>query len=109
VTFHDLRGTAVTRLAIVGWTEAEIATLTGCSPQDMRMGFMPTMYAVTQHPLATREARRQISQMLSQMSQLFCFVLFEKLGKVSEINWLGGQGFEPRLTESVNEAAWRRL
>ena len=29
VTFHDLRGTAVTRLAIVGCTEAEIATITG--------------------------------------------------------------------------------
>jgi integrase len=31
VTFHDLRGTAVTRLAIAGATEAEIATLTGHS------------------------------------------------------------------------------
>ncbi|MBV5270805.1 MAG: tyrosine-type recombinase/integrase, partial [Afipia sp.] len=28
-TFHDLRGTAVTRLAIAGCTEAEIATITG--------------------------------------------------------------------------------
>jgi integrase len=31
VTFHDLRGTAVTRLAIAGCTEAEIATITGHS------------------------------------------------------------------------------
>lgn len=31
VTFHDLRGTAVTRLAIAGATEAEIATITGHS------------------------------------------------------------------------------
>ena len=58
LTFHDLRGTAVTRLAIAGCTEAEIATLTGRSPQDMRMAFMPTMYTVTQHSLAAREARR---------------------------------------------------
>ena len=29
VTFHDLRGTAVTRLALAGCTEAEIATITG--------------------------------------------------------------------------------
>jgi integrase len=29
VTFNDLRGTAVTRLALVGCTEAEIATITG--------------------------------------------------------------------------------
>jgi integrase len=36
VTFHDLRGTAVTRLAIVGCTEAEIATVTGHSLRDVR-------------------------------------------------------------------------
>jgi integrase len=31
VTFHDLRGTAVTRLALAGCTESEIATITGLS------------------------------------------------------------------------------
>lgn len=31
LTFHDLRGTAVTRLALAGCTEAEIATITGHS------------------------------------------------------------------------------
>ncbi len=31
VTFHDIRGTAVTRLALAGATEAEIATITGHS------------------------------------------------------------------------------
>lgn len=36
VTFHDLRGTAVTRLALVGCTEAEIATVTGHSLRDVR-------------------------------------------------------------------------
>jgi integrase len=36
VTFHDLRGTAVTRLAIVGCTEAEIAAITGHSLRDVR-------------------------------------------------------------------------
>ena len=36
VTFHDLRGTAVTRLAIAGCTEAEIATFTGHSLQTVR-------------------------------------------------------------------------
>jgi hypothetical protein len=36
VTFNDLRGTAVTRLALVGCTEAEIATLTGHSLRDVR-------------------------------------------------------------------------
>jgi integrase len=36
VTFHDLRGTAVTRLALVGATEAEIATITGHSMRSVR-------------------------------------------------------------------------
>jgi integrase len=35
VTFHDLRGTAVTRLALVGCTEAEIASITGHSLRDV--------------------------------------------------------------------------
>jgi integrase len=35
VTFHDLRGTAVTRLAIAGCTEAEIAAITGHSLRDV--------------------------------------------------------------------------
>jgi integrase len=36
LTFHDLRGTAVTRLAICGCTEAEIATITGHSLRSVR-------------------------------------------------------------------------
>jgi integrase len=36
VTFHDLRGTAVTRLALVGATEAEIATITGHALRSVR-------------------------------------------------------------------------
>ena len=36
VTFNDLRGTAVTRLALVGCTEAEIASITGHSTRDVR-------------------------------------------------------------------------
>lgn len=35
LTFHDLRGTAVTRLAIAECTEAEIATITGHSMKDV--------------------------------------------------------------------------
>jgi integrase len=35
VTFHDLRGTAVTRLALVGATEPEIAAITGHSLKDV--------------------------------------------------------------------------
>jgi|SRR6202048_296204 integrase len=36
VTFNDLRGTAVTRLALAGCTEPEIATITGHSLRDVR-------------------------------------------------------------------------
>ena len=36
VTFNDLRGTAVTRLALVGCTEAEIAAITGHNLRDVR-------------------------------------------------------------------------
>ena len=36
VTFNDLRGTAVTRLALAECTEAEIATITGHSMRDVR-------------------------------------------------------------------------
>jgi hypothetical protein len=36
VTFDGLRGTAVTRLALVGCTEAEIAAITGHSIRDVR-------------------------------------------------------------------------
>ena len=43
VTFHDLRGTAVTRLAIVGCTEAEIATITGHSLPMCARSSTPTI------------------------------------------------------------------
>lgn len=36
VTFNDLRGTAITRLALAGCTEAEIATISGHSLRDVR-------------------------------------------------------------------------
>lgn len=35
MTFHDLRGTAVTRLALAECTEAEIAAITGHSLKDV--------------------------------------------------------------------------
>jgi integrase len=37
LTFHDLRGTAVTRLALVGCTVAEIAAVTGHSLRDVHV------------------------------------------------------------------------
>lgn len=43
VTFHDLRGTAVSRLALADCSEAEIATLTGHSLRDVR-SILDTFY-----------------------------------------------------------------
>ena len=45
LTFHDLRGTAVTRLAIAGCTEAEIATITGHSLRGVR-AILDTHYLI---------------------------------------------------------------
>lgn len=42
LTFHDLRGTAVSRLALAGCSEAEIATLTGHSLNDVRSWMLTT-------------------------------------------------------------------
>lgn len=43
LTFHDLRGTAVTRLSLAGSTEQEIATLTGHSTKDV-LSILDTHY-----------------------------------------------------------------
>ncbi len=43
VTFHDLRGTAVTRLAMAGCSEAEIASLTGHASRTSGRSWMRTI------------------------------------------------------------------
>ena len=57
ITFHDLRGTAVTRLAIVGCTEAEIATITGHSLRDVR-SILDTHYLARDPALAESAIRK---------------------------------------------------
>lgn len=61
VTFHDLRGTAVTRLALAGATEAEIATITGLSLADVRhvldAHYLHRDVALAQTGIARLEAR----------------------------------------------------
>lgn len=51
VTFHDLRGTAVTRLAMAGCNEAEIATITGHSLRDVG-AILDSHYLKRDHSLA---------------------------------------------------------
>jgi integrase len=57
VTFHDLRGTAVTRLAIAGCTEAEIATITGHSTGSVR-AIIDTHYLARDPALAESAIRK---------------------------------------------------
>ena len=57
VTFHDLRGTAVTRLAVAGCTEAEIATITGHSLRSVR-AILDTHYLSRDPALADSAIRK---------------------------------------------------
>jgi integrase len=72
LTFHDLRGTAVTRLAIAECTEAQIATITGHSLQGVR-SILDTHYlardpALAESAIAKLEQRTKSSQLASQPS-----------------------------------------
>jgi integrase len=60
LTFHDLRGTAVTRLAIVGCTEAEIATITGHSLRTVR-AILDTHY-LNRDPALAESAIRKLER-----------------------------------------------
>lgn len=57
VTFNDLRGTAVTRLALADCTEAEIATITGHSLRDVR-SILDTHYLYRDAALAESAIRK---------------------------------------------------
>jgi len=72
VTFNDLRGTAVTRLALAECTEAEIATITGHSLRDVR-SILDAHYSASQSRTRRerdKEARKEnrIVQMNAQMA-----------------------------------------
>jgi integrase len=60
VTFHDLRGTAVTRLAVAGCTEAEIATITGHSLRSVR-AIIDTHY-LSRDPVLAESAIRKLER-----------------------------------------------
>ena len=57
VTFNDLRGTAVTRLAMMEATEAEIATITGHSLRDVR-SILDAHYLSRDHALGESAIRK---------------------------------------------------
>lgn len=57
LTFHDLRGTAVTRLAVAGCTVAEIATITGHSLRDVG-AILDAHYLRRDHQLAVSAIKK---------------------------------------------------
>jgi integrase len=60
LTFHDLRGTAVSRLAVVGSTEAEIAAITGHSLRDVHS--IIDMYYLARDPALGESAIRKLEK-----------------------------------------------
>jgi integrase len=81
VTFHDLRGTAVTRLAIAGCTEAEIATNTTISIE-----IRPSVKARS----ASSKGQKG-NELLNPRLKPFRNVLLGMDGKMNEINRLGDE------------------
>jgi len=73
LTFNDLRGTAVTRLAIAGCTEAEIATITGHSLRDVRsildLHYLARDPALAESAIAKLETRTKNSQPTAQLAK----------------------------------------
>jgi len=73
LTFNDLRGTAVTRLAIAGCTEAEIAAITGHSLRDVRsipdLHYLHRDPALAESAIAKLETRTKNSQPTAQLAK----------------------------------------
>jgi len=90
LTFHDLRGTAVTRLAIAGCTEAEIAAITGHSLRDVRRDPRRALPAPRSGLGRKCDSQaRKGNEIVQLTAQLYTDVLMETGRKLNEIKWLG--------------------
>ena len=69
VTFHDLRGTAVTRFALAGCTNAEIATLTGHSLKQVEQ-ILDAHYLSRDVRLADAAMRKREAYEAQEVSQI---------------------------------------
>ena len=110
MTFNDLRGTAVNRLALVGCTEAEIAAITGHSIRDVR-SILDAHYLHRDQALA-ESAIRKLEMGYAQREAQNGYRSRQndrqngppsptaKGGKSAADQLAGELGFEPRLTES---------
>jgi integrase len=92
VTFHDLRGTAVTRLAIAGCTEAEIATITGHSLRSVRA--ILNIHYLARDPALGESAIRKLERRTQSpnCSPMFWLEIDRSAGKIL----VGALGLEPR-------------
>jgi integrase len=75
VTFNDLRGTAVTRLAVAGCTEPEIATLTGHTLQQVRSildaHYLHRDVALAENAILKLEARTKTPDRAPDRARMF--------------------------------------
>ncbi|WP_296524706.1 hypothetical protein [Rhodoplanes sp.] len=88
VTFNDLRGTAVTRLAIAECTEAEIATITGHALRDVS-SILDAHYPRSRPRRERDPQARKENGFVQLKAQLCRDALCEKLENRFKINWLG--------------------
>ena len=83
VTFHDLRGTAVKRLALAGCSEMEIVTLTGHSLRDvgaiLDAHYLNRDPALAENAVRKLEKRNKNSQLSAQLGQAVLMQNWEKL------------------------------
>ena len=91
LTFHDLRGTAVTRLALVGATEAEIANITGHSLRDVH-AILEAHY-LARDPTLGDNAIRKLERRTKAPK---CSRMFYRTNLKSAVrSMVGAQGLEP--------------
>ena len=94
VTFHDLRGTAVTRLAMAGCTEAEIATITGHSLRDVRA--ILDMHYLARDPALGESAIRKLETRTKTPNDRPTGLSESRIVPVKPLKRLvGAQGLEP--------------
>ncbi len=103
LTFHDLRGTSVTRLALAGATEPEIATFTGLSLADVR-AILDAHY-LHRDPVLARSAVAKLeaaalAAILPTARPTEPVASSVEIRKAQGNQVAGGPGFEPGLAES---------
>jgi integrase len=66
-TFHDLRGTAVTRLALAGCTVPEISIFTGLSPDDVQQ--ILARHYLNRDPAIAKNAADKLAKLAEQRTK----------------------------------------